>query len=49
MKREEVVEALLARAGPERRVRELGVVAEGVEADAAALLGDPACRGSCRR
>lgn len=42
---QEVVEAFLAGAGPERRVGQLGLVAEGVEADAAALLGDPHVAG----
>ena len=44
---QEVVEPLLARAGPERRILQLGLVAEGVEADPAALLGDPVGAGSC--
>src|SRR5688572_26526535 len=42
---QEVVQPLLARAGPERRVGQLGLIAEGVEADAPALLGDPGVAG----
>ena len=38
---QEVVEPLLARAGPERRVLQFGLVAERVESDATALARDP--------